>query len=155
MDTMPAEFRQEHYDLYQAYTQARHADGEMADASAEDYLRFLASPWCDCLFLELRRQDRLIGVAVTDLLPDALSAVYTFFDPDHQRRSPGVAAVLSQIELAKQLNLRWLYLGYWIPGCRKMSYKDEYRPIEVLTQGEWRRFERAETVRVIEMENPS
>lgn len=149
---LPPEYRQEHFDLYRAYTRARHADGEMANASDLDFLGFLTAPWCDSLFLELRRNGRLLGVAVTDVLPDALSAVYTFFDPGEHTRSPGVAAVLSQIELARQLNLSWLYLGYWIPGCRKMAYKDEYRPLEVLSQGNWRRFARREAIQVAEME---
>lgn len=148
-------FRQEHYTLYQAYTRARHGDGEMADASADDFLRFLVAPWCDSTFLELRQAGRLLAVAVTDVLPDALSAVYTFFDPGRQSCSPGIAAVLSQIELARRLELRWLYLGYWIPGCGKMDYKDQYRPIEVFSQGEWRRFGRKQTIRVAEMDPSS
>ncbi len=146
-------FRDEHYQLYQAYTQARHGDGEMANASAENFRSFLVAPWCDSVFLELRVADRLLAVAVTDVLPDALSAVYTFFAPTQETRSPGVAAVLSQIELAKRLGLRWLYLGYWIPGCRKMTYKDEYRAIEVFSQGEWRQFGRSEAILVPEMDS--
>jgi arginine-tRNA-protein transferase len=145
-------FRQEHYELYQAYTLARHGDGEMAGASDQEFLKFLVAPWCDSLFLEMRQDGELLGVAVTDVLPDALSAVYTFFDPREQGRSPGVAAVLSQIELARQIGLHWLYLGYWIPGCRKMDYKDQYRPIEVLTQGNWCRFDRGERIQVVEMD---
>jgi len=44
---------------------------------------------------------------------------------------------LKQVELARALQLKWLYLGYWIEGCRKMSYKREYAPLEVLRDGQW------------------
>ncbi|HHJ13902.1 MAG TPA: arginyltransferase [Gammaproteobacteria bacterium] len=134
-----ARFREEHFELYRRYLGARHAGGGMDDPTPEDYMRFVASDWSDTLFLELRLPDRhLLGVAVTDCLPDALSAVYTFFDPRLDRRSPGILAVLMQLELARQLGLDWLYLGYWIPECRKMRYKARFRPFQILRNGRWR-----------------
>ncbi|MES9912586.1 MAG: arginyltransferase, partial [Candidatus Sedimenticola sp. 4PFRAG1] len=78
------------------------------------------------------------------LLPLGLSAVYTFFDPDYSGISPGVFSILWQVESAKQRGLPWLYLGYWVPGCRKMAYKTEYRPIQLFKQGKWRPFKAAE-----------
>jgi arginine-tRNA-protein transferase len=141
---LPAAFRSEHYRLYQAYTAARHGDGEMAKSDPEAYLAFLTAAWADTAFLELRLDGRLLAVAVTDLMPDSLSAVYTFFDPTLGSRSLGVEAVLRQIAWARSLNLEWLYLGYWIDGCRKMAYKAEYRPLEVLTEAGWRRFGRGQ-----------
>ena len=74
---------------------------------------------------------------MTDILPDGLSAVYTFFDPDEKRRSLGVHAVLWQIESAHEQQLPWLYLGYWIRECQKMAYKGQYRPLEVFLHGHW------------------
>jgi arginine-tRNA-protein transferase len=85
-----------------------------------------------------------LGVAVTDRLAHGLSAVYTFFDPELADRAPGTFAVLAQIELARSLGLPYLYLGYWIGTCRKMAYKDRFRPIEAWGEGNWRRFERGE-----------
>ena len=72
---------------------------------------------------------QLLGCAVVDLLPNALSAIYTYFDPDHAERSLGTLAVLLQIQLAQQLGLKYLYLGYWIEHCQKMNYKTNYRPL--------------------------
>ncbi len=148
---LPAEIRQDHFDLYAKYINSRHPDGEMADPSVENYCSFLISPWCDTRFVEFRTNDRLLAVAVIDLLPQGISAVYTFFDPEMDTLSPGVLAILWQINEAKRLGLPWLYLGYWVPGCRKMEYKQEYRPVQVYNAGEWKEFSVAETITIPEL----
>ncbi len=150
---MPARLEVEHYALYERYLRARHADGDMADdISVETYMRFLLAPWGgETRFLELRRtapdgSHPLLGVAVTDLFRDGLSAVYTFFDPDQAARAPGTYAVLTQIREAARLGLHYVYLGYWIHDSRKMRYKDQFRPLEAWDGHGWRRFERGEPI---------
>jgi arginine-tRNA-protein transferase len=138
---LEASFQQEHFELYCRYLSQRHTGGGMENPMPEDYLNFLACDWSDTLFLEFRAKDTLLGVAVTDCLPDALSAVYTFFDPDFAARSLGTLAILMQIETARQLGLDWLYLGYWIPDCQKMAYKNRFRPLQVFRDGRWQNFE--------------
>jgi len=138
---LEASFQQDHFDLYCRYLSQRHTGGGMENPMPDDYLNFLASDWSDTLFLEFRANDTLLGVAVTDCLPDALSAVYTFFDPGFAARSPGTLAILMQIETARQLDLDWLYLGYWIPECQKMAYKSRFRPLQVFRDGRWKNFE--------------
>jgi arginine-tRNA-protein transferase len=137
----PALFQHAHFDLYLRYLANRHPDGSMSDdTSAESYRRFLVDPWGgETRFLELRLDGRLAGVAVTDLLPNGLSAVYTFFDPDLSARAPGTFAVLAQVETARRLGLPFLYLGYWIGRCRKMAYKALFRPIETWDGRQWHR----------------
>ncbi|MBU0498932.1 MAG: arginyltransferase [Gammaproteobacteria bacterium] len=132
-------FDPNHYALYADYIASRHPDGDMADHSPETFLRFLTAEWCATRFVELRLDGRLLGVAVTDYLPRGLSAVYTFFDPEQEAISPGVLGILWQIQQARALGREWLYLGYWIPDCRKMAYKDQYRPFDALIDGKWRR----------------
>ncbi len=134
----PAVFEQAHFDLYLHYQQSRHTDSNMADATQDDYINFLSSEWCNTLFVEFTCAEELAGVAVVDILDNALSAVYTFFDPKFSARSLGVYAVLWQIEQAKLLGLDWLYLGYWIEQCQKMSYKINYQPLQGLIDKEWR-----------------
>lgn len=141
IEITPARFDPEHYALYRAYTGARHTDGEMAQSSAEEYGDFLIADWCRSEFMEFRLAGRLVAVAVIDRIPDGLSAVYTFFDPDLAARSLGVFAVLCQIERARELNLPYLYMGYWIGDCRKMRYKADYRPLELLLNGLWVAFD--------------
>ena len=75
---------------------------------------------------------------MVDHLPDGLSAVYTFFDPAEKRRGLGSFAVLWQIERAQQLGLEWVYLGYLIRECIKMSYKENFQPLEAYLDGQWR-----------------
>lgn len=144
----PAAFDPDQFALYRRYVASRHPEGGMADdPSAESYRRFLVDPWGgETRFLELRLGNRLAGVAVTDCLVRGLSAVYTFFEPELAGLGPGGFAVLAQIELARRLGLSYLYLGYWIGDCRKMTYKDHFRPIDAWDGQVWRRFERGQVL---------
>jgi arginine-tRNA-protein transferase len=157
----PAALLPEHYQLYERYLLQRHGDGDMADdVSVETYARFLLAPWGGrTRFFELRLSaagaadgsggvaGQLVGVAVTDLFSDGLSAVYTYFDPDHAHRAPGTYGVLTQIREAQRLGLDYLYLGYWIGDSRKMAYKDGYRPLEAWDGRAWRHFRKGEPIR--------
>ncbi len=135
----------EHLALYRRYLGARHRDGGMDDHGAAEFDQFLVGSWSQGRFLELRERGRLLAVAVTDLVPDALSAVYTFYDPDEEARSLGTLAILRQIEWARRESRRHLYLGYWIDGHRKMDYKRRYRPLEAYDGRRWRDFDEAGT----------
>jgi arginine-tRNA-protein transferase len=132
----------EYYPLYESYINQRHADGSMYPATLEQYQGFILSPWNNALFIELYATDEhaneeLIGVAVTDNLVSSLSALYTFFRPEEQQRSIGTFAILQQIELAKSLNKPFLYLGYQIDTCQKMSYKQNFLPHERFFDDKW------------------
>lgn len=133
----PAVFEQAHYDMYLRYQTMRHTDGDMAKSSSEDYLDFLSCSWCDTRFVEFTIDGQLAAVAVVDQLDNAWSAVYTFFDPDFSEYSPGVYAVLWQIEYARQAGREFLYLGFWIQACRKMAYKNQYQPMQLLINKQW------------------
>ena len=126
-----------HYRLFRRYLQARHREGGMDDTTPEHYLSFITSPWSDTNICQFSVNGRVIAVAVIDRLTDALSAVYTFFEPDEVRRSLGTYAILWQINEARRLNLSWLYLGYAIEGCRKMSYKTAFNPHQARVAGHW------------------
>ena len=109
----------------------------MYPATKEQYQGFILSPWNNALFIEIYATNELIGVAVTDNLASSLSALYTFFKPDQQQRSLGNFAILQQIELAKSLNKPFLYLGYQIDTCQKMSYKQNFLPHERFFDDKW------------------
>ena len=132
-----ATFSRRHYHLYERYISLRHADGDMYPASEDQYRSFLLSPWSNSLFLSLYEGERLLSVAVTDKQPQGLSAIYTFFEPREEARSLGVLSILKQIELCQELELPYLYLGYWIKDCDKMSYKTQYRPTELYVNNRW------------------
>ncbi len=133
-----AGFKREHFELYLRYQRRRHPGGGMDEGDPERYKKFLLSRHAPTAFYELRRNDTLLAVAVADILPDALSAVYTFYDPNELRRSLGVLAILVEIEQARQLDLSWLYLGYWIEQCQKMNYKRNFEPLQAYRSGVWR-----------------
>ncbi|SEM49571.1 arginyltransferase [Halomonas caseinilytica] len=137
----PAAFDAEHYSLYAHYIRTRHSDGDMYPPSYEQYRTFLTLDQDYAKLLELRLGDRLLAVSAFDQLEHGLSAIYTFFDPASQfeRRSLGTYAVLSLVERARHLGLPHVYLGYWIQECRKMSYKQNFRPLERLDGRQWRR----------------
>lgn len=109
----------------------------MAKSSKKEYINFLKSSWCDTHFVEFSIGGELAAVAVVDSLDNALSAVYTFFEPKFSGYGLGVYAVLWQIEWAKQLQKEFLYLGFWIKECRKMSYKSYYQPLQILKNQHW------------------
>ena len=134
----PAVFEQAHYDMYMRYQIHKHEAGGMANSSEEDYINFLSSSWCTTLFVEFSINGELAAVSIVDLLDNALSAVYTFFEPKYSQYSLGTYAVLWQIEHAKQLDLEFVYIGFWIKNCRKMSYKTQYQPIQAYIDTEWK-----------------
>lgn len=130
----------EYFYLYQDYIKARHFDGPMYPADKKQYQQFLLCTWLPESFVEVYDDNKLIGVAVTDVLTHSISAIYSFFDNGHSKFSLGSYMILLQIELAKQLDKDYLYLGYQIDECRKMSYKKLYRPYEILTEQGWKRY---------------
>lgn len=133
----PAVFEKKHYDLYCRYQAIRHSEGTMVNASPAEYIRFLSSSWCNTVFAEFSIQGILAGVAIIDQLPNALSAVYTFFDPQFARYSLGTYAVLWQISQAQLHQREFVYLGFWIKNCRKMVYKSNYHPLQHWVNGQW------------------
>jgi arginyl-tRNA--protein-N-Asp/Glu arginylyltransferase len=126
-----------YYPLYEAYINQRHYDGSMYPASQEQYQGFILNPWEQALYIEFRLKETLIAVAVTDHLPVSLSALYTFFAPNEEKRSLGTYAILQQIELAKSMQKTFLYLGYQIDSCQKMSYKQKFVPHERFFANKW------------------
>ncbi|HET6913345.1 MAG TPA: arginyltransferase [Rhodanobacteraceae bacterium] len=127
----------ERHDLYARYLHARHAGGGMDEASDEDFSHFLVASWSPTVFLEFRLHGKLLALAVTDVCPTGISAVYTFFDPDLPARGLGTFAILSQIELARARGLPHVYLGYWIAHHPKMGYKSRFDALEVLRPDGW------------------
>lgn len=128
---------EEYFTLYQRYQAERHRDSGMDHDSREQYRNFLLQSHVDSILVEFREQETLRMVSLIDILEDGLSSVYTFYDPDVAHASFGTYNVLWQIELCRELQLDYLYLGYWIKESAKMAYKANFHPLQGLIQGEW------------------
>ena len=136
----------EQYSIFRAYLDSRHRDGGMADMTVLDYAMMVEDSHIETRIIEYRRREPrgagdLIAVALTDVLADGLSMVYSFFEPDEASRSLGTLMVLDHIARAKSMGLSYVYLGYWVRGSRKMDYKGRFLPQERLTPDGWARVE--------------
>lgn len=134
-----AKFNEEHFQLYQRYLSHRHKDGGMDNPDQDRYMAFLTSTWSDTCFYEFRLFRQLLAIAVIDRLQHGLSAVYSFFDPNLGKRGLGVYTILWGIQETQALGLPWLFLGYWIKDCKKMGYKINFRPLEILSGEGWKK----------------
>lgn len=140
-----AEATTEQFDVLKRYLAQRHAGGGMTDMSWSDYVSMVEDTAVRTHVIEYRltstdggRGD-LVAVTLTDLLSDGLSMVYSFFDPDMEKRSLGVFAILDHVVQASCVSLPYVYLGYWVKGSPRMDYKGSFRPMEALLTLGWTR----------------
>jgi len=140
----PLQFDEAHYRLYRRYQASRHAGGGMDHDDREQFRAFLLQSRVDSALAEFSLDGEVVMVALIDRLVDGLSAVYTLYEPSLEKRGLGVYAVLTQIRLAREMRLPYLYLGYWIGACGKMAYKRLYRPLQALVDGVWLEMESEE-----------
>ena len=128
---LPAKGRAEHFTLFRRYLNARHRGGGMAGMTFDDYLAMVQDTPIPVELVEFRTaNNELYGVCITDPLDDGLSLVYSFFDPDFAKYSPGKYIILWHLEEAKRRGLPHVYLGYWIKESQKMAYKASFQPME-------------------------
>lgn len=144
----------EQYTVFRSYLDARHRDGGMADMTVLDYAIMVEDSHVETRVVEYRRRrhgesatlgrgnGELLAVALTDMLSDGLSMVYSFFDSAEASRSLGTFMILDHIARAREMRLAYVYLGYWVEGSRKMGYKGRFLPQERLTAQGWTRVER-------------
>jgi leucyl-tRNA---protein transferase len=143
----------EQYAVFRSYLDSRHRDGGMADMSVLDYALMCEDSHVETRMVEYRRRGpdsaingrgtgELLAVALTDVLGDGLSMVYSFFDSEHAQRSLGTYMILDHITRAKRMGLPYVYLGYWVQGSRKMDYKGRFLPQQRLTPDGWKLVEK-------------
>jgi leucyl-tRNA---protein transferase len=142
----------EQYSVFRSYLDLRHRDGGMADMTVLDYAMMVEDSHVETRIVEYRQRGPdsainrrgagpLLAVALTDVLSDGLSMVYSFFESSEASRSLGTFMILDHIARARHMGLPYLYLGYWVHGSRKMDYKGRFLPQERLTPDGWHRVE--------------
>jgi arginine-tRNA-protein transferase len=140
----------EQYSVFRSYLDSRHRDGGMVDMSVLDYAMMVEDSHVNTRMVEYRRRGPdsafngrgtgdLLAVALTDVLSDGLSMVYSFFESGEASRSLGTFMILDHIARARRMGLPYVYLGYWVEGSRKMHYKSRFLPQERLTPEGWLR----------------
>jgi arginyl-tRNA--protein-N-Asp/Glu arginylyltransferase len=136
---------EEQFDLFRCYLDHRHADGGMADMDIFEFAAMIEETPVKTRVIEYRckdsaqpgSRDRLAAVCLTDVLDDGLSLVYSFYDPDLRQASLGTHVILDHIEIARAAHMPYVYLGYWVPGSRKMDYKAHFSALEIYKGGVW------------------
>lgn len=148
----PARPSAEQYHLFRSYLDDRHQKGGMSDMSSLDYAVMVEDTHVNTRVIEYRIREEgaglaggnkgeLVACALTDLMGDGLSMVYSFYNPALDRRSLGTYMILDHIRRANAMGLPHVYLGYWVKGSRKMDYKTRYQPQEHLLATGWERFD--------------
>ncbi len=140
----------EQFSLFRRYLDHRHSAGGMAEMTSLDYAMMVEDTHVNTMLIEYRtpgardntdaeQPGRLIAVALTDILANGLSMVYSYFDPTESNRSLGTFMILDHIKLARKMGLPYVYMGYWVEGSQKMDYKTRFKPQEHLTVAGWER----------------
>jgi len=142
---VPPEATREQFALLRAYLDSRHAGGGMSDMGLFDYVAMVEETPVNTHIVEYRKTGddgtpgALMGCALTDVLRDGLSMVYSFYHPGEDLRSLGTQMILDHIAAARARSLPYVYLGYWIEGSTKMEYKARFQPLEALGPEGWAR----------------
>ena len=145
VEVCPPRATAEQFALFKRYLETRHAGGGMTQMSFVDYEYMVEDTPVQTILVEYRLNSHpmrpLVALALTDVMPDGLSMVYSFYDPDLKERGLGNLLILDHISQVKLAGLSYVYLGYWVPGSRKMDYKGRYLPQERLMPPGWTRVE--------------
>ncbi|MCA9162594.1 MAG: arginyltransferase [Planctomycetales bacterium] len=126
--------------IFNKHRNLRRLAGTDGDIDIGEYRSFLVDTACETIELTYWVGLRMLGAAICDRGATSLSAVYCFFDPDFSAFSPGTFSVLKQVELCRQWELEYLYLGYYVADSEHMAYKANYRPHQRLVNGKWQWF---------------
>ncbi|GHE05712.1 arginyl-tRNA-protein transferase [Defluviimonas sp. 20V17] len=135
---------EDQFNLFRRYLDSRHADGGMADMDIFEFAAMIEETPVRSRVVEYSappeegaRRRQLTAVCLTDVLDDGLSMVYSFYAPNQERRSLGTHVILDHITLAREAGLPYVYLGYWVPGSRKMDYKAKFSALEIYKDNRW------------------
>jgi arginine-tRNA-protein transferase len=131
------------YELFRDYLDSRHKDGGMADMDVFEFAAMIEETPIRTRMVEyyapetVQADQYLAATCLTDLLDDGVSMVYSFYKPELAKDSLGTYIILDHIKIAREMGLPYVYLGYWVPGSKKMGYKARFSALEVYRDGVW------------------
>ena len=135
---------EDQFALFRRYLDNRHADGGMADMDIFEFAAMIEETPIKSRVIEYSRPPKsgergrpLPAVCLTDVFDDGLSMVYSFYDPELRDLSLGTHVILDHVDIAREAGLPYVYLGYWVPGSRKMGYKANFAALEIYKGGQW------------------
>ena len=132
-----------HFQLFKSYVTSRHDDGQMVRMNREEFNSMISNSPIETMLIDYFDQNQnLVGSMLTDMQQDGMSAVYSFFDPTAAHRSLGTYMILDLIQCTVELELPWLYLGYYVAKSQKMRYKSRFKPAEIFRNGSWKLFDK-------------
>jgi arginine-tRNA-protein transferase len=126
------------YELFRRYLDVRHAEGGMADMDIFEFAAMIEETPVNSRVMEYHTQSGdLAAVCLTDIFDDGVSLVYSFFNTEFSKKSLGIYIILDHIKIAQQSGLPYVYLGYWVPGSKKMAYKAKFKGVEIFHNKNW------------------
>ncbi|MBL6855279.1 MAG: arginyltransferase [Rhodobacteraceae bacterium] len=136
---------EEQFELFKKYLNHRHKGGGMTEMEVYEFAAMIEETSVYSKVIEYtsgsHSELQLLAASLTDILDDGISLVYSFFDPNLPLQSLGTNIILDHVEYAKELNLPYVYLGYWVPGSKKMEYKSKFNGLEIYYDKRWQAFD--------------
>ena len=129
----------EQFILFKKYLSFKHPKSDMNEMLFEEYKDMITDSGVQSRVTEYWHKERLMACCISDFLKDSISLVYSFYDPDYLKNSPGIYIILDHIRLAESINKPYLYLGYWVEGCQEMEYKSNFKTSEILINNSWKK----------------
>ena len=125
------------FKLFKEYLEFKHDQSEMNEMDYNDYKKMLEAPGINTKIYEYHSNKELVACVISDFLDDSISMVYSFYSQKFLKNSIGKFMILDHFNLAKKLNKKYVYLGYWVEGCDKMDYKSQFNSSEILIDNKW------------------
>ena len=136
--TMIPNRQEERFDLFRKYLSFRHSDGIMLNMTKIEFNNFYyETPAKSRVYDIVSESDKIVGSILLDEMTDAMSAVYSFYEPELLSNGLGIFLILKSLEEAKRINKKYLYLGYWVKESKKMNYKILFNNLQLFVDGNW------------------
>ena len=124
---LPPSPTKEQFSLFRQYLDSRHGAGGMAEMTSLDYAMMVEDTHVNTMVVEYRKrgvdtgitkrgEGPLIATALTDILANGLSMVYSYYDTEANFKSLGTFMILDHIRMARKMRRMFEHL-FWRSQC--------------------------------------